>query len=193
MQTLNSKLLLQTLEEETRKLLSFARQLSAAQKALQQAPAQGGWSVAQVLEHLNTYCNYYLPLLTNALAQSPQTSSAAFHPGWLGNYFTKLIQPAQEGAAQKKMKAAKQHLPAPKPDAKAVLQSFINHQEQLLTLLQQAAGKDLHAIKIPVSILPVLKLKTGDIFRFLCAHQQRHLKQINKVLAEVYQPSITYS
>lgn len=194
MQTLDSQILLQTLQQETNELLAFARHLpTGTQNILIQSPASGGWSIAQVLEHLNTYCDYYLPLLGKALQQSPSTTSMQFHPGWLGDYFTKLIQPAPAGAVQKKMKAAKKHLPSLQPNTETVVKTFIAHQEQLLIVLQQAAGKNMHSIKIPVSILPVLKLKTGDIFRFLCAHQQRHLKQMQLILAEVYQPSITYS
>lgn len=194
MQTLNNQILLSSLQQETSELLAFARHLQPQKQAvLLQTPANGGWSIAQVLEHLNTYSHYYLPLLTNALAQSKPASSPQFRPGWLGNYFTRLIQPAANGTIQKKMKAAKQHLPAPQLNARNVLQTFITHQEQLLQVLQQASGKDLGNIKIPVSILPVLKLKTGDILRFLCAHQQRHLKQMQLVLAAIYQPSSTYS
>lgn len=194
MQTLNREALLQSLQQETRELLAFAHHLQTEQQALLlQTPANGGWNITQVLEHLNTYSHYYLPLVTTALYQSRPASSPQFRPGWLGNYFTRLIQPEPEGTIQKKMKAAKQHLPALQLNTHNVLQAFIAHQQQLLQLLQQASGKNLSTIKIPVSILPVLKLKTGDILRFLCAHQQRHLKQMQLVLSEVYQPSITYS
>lgn len=194
MQTLNTQLLSASLQEETIQLLAFIRRLPAENlQMLTQQPAGGGWSIAQILEHLNTYCSYYFPLLDKALAQSGTSTTSQFRPGWIGDYFTRMIQPAPDGVPQKKLKAAKKHLPAALPNASATLQSFISYQEQLLVLLQQAANKDLHAIKIPVSILPLLKLKTGDILRFLCGHQQRHLKQMQAVLTEIYQPSITYS
>ena len=54
------------------------------------APGEnGGWSVAQHLEHLNLYFEYYNPGIKKALDLAAEDKQAeVFKSGWLGNYFT---------------------------------------------------------------------------------------------------------
>ncbi|HAK12907.1 MAG TPA: hypothetical protein DCO78_13920, partial [Chitinophagaceae bacterium] len=53
---------------------------------LLQQPVSGGWSLAQVMEHLNVYCRHYLPLIEQAI-QKEQGNQGTYQSGWLGEYF----------------------------------------------------------------------------------------------------------
>ena len=131
----------------------------------------GGWSIAQCLDHLNSYGLYYLPRLRTVLESAPASNSLFFKSGWLGNYFTKMMEPSL-----KKYKAFKGHIPDKTLPAYAVVEAFIKQQEELLDLLRTAETLSLDT-RIPISISDFIRLKTGDVFRFLIAHNERHVQQ----------------
>jgi hypothetical protein len=152
------------------------------QTLLRPAP-NGGWSIAQCLDHLNSYGNYYLPYIQNGLIKNigqPHTNN--FQSTWLGTYFTRLMDPE---TGKKKQKAAKMHKPAPDLNAHAVVAEFIQQQETMLTYLKRARQTDLNKIRIPVSILKWIKLNLGDVLQFMVAHNERHLLQAKRNLVNV--------
>ncbi|MBX7204279.1 MAG: DinB family protein [Bacteroidia bacterium] len=170
--------LLSELEEKTEKQLQFAISVlqNLNENVLQQPSSNGGWSIAQCLWHLNSYGDYYLPKIENGL-KTPVQETVIFKSSWLGSRFTRMMQPGNG-----KYKAFKDHVPPVNPDAREVIATFIQQLEQLLLLLRQAKGHNLNSIKIPVSISRFIKLKLGDVFSFLVAHNQRHLEQAKRNL-----------
>ena len=135
----------------------------------------GGWSIAQCLWHLNSYGHHYLPHLTQSLQNANDCKpDQLFKPGWLGNYFSNLMEP---GPKMKTIKADKAHTPPAISEPYPVIAEFIQQQETLLSLIEQARRKDLNKRTVPVSILPWLKLKPGDVLSFIVAHNERHLQQ----------------
>jgi hypothetical protein len=144
---------------------------------LQPAPG-GGWSIAQCLDHLNGYGHFYLPHIEKGL-HKPASNSHTFTSTWLGTYFTRMMEP---GTGTKKYKAFKNHVPSPDLNAAAVVAEFIQQQETLLQYLKQARAVNLDAIKIPLSITKWIKLKIGDVFQFLIAHNERHVQQAKRHL-----------
>ena len=76
----------------------------------------------------------------------------------------------------------KDHQPSRHPDAFPVLNTFLEQQHYLLDLLESAKSKNISSIRTPVSISRFIKLKVGDVFRFLIAHEQRHFVQIENTL-----------
>ncbi|MEI9808969.1 MAG: DinB family protein [Bacteroidota bacterium] len=148
-------------------------------------PEAGKWSVAQVLEHLNSYGRYYLPAIEKSMTGSTAPPAKYFRAGWLGNYFTRIMRPGTHGRITHKMKAPRGHTPVLVLDVKAVLHTFMQQQRGLLNLLEEAKDKDIGKIRTPVSISKFIKLKTGDTFRFLIAHEQRHFVQISNTLKQV--------
>lgn len=138
----------------------------------------GGWSIAECLWHLNSYGDFYLPEIKKGLENNFQ-HNPEFKSSWLGNYFVNMMMP---GEKSKKMKAFKDHRPPADLDAYAVVAEFIQQQEQLLGYLKKARKNDLNRIKIPISIAKWLKLNLGDVFRFLIAHDERHILQARRNL-----------
>ena len=180
MKTINSSKLLENLMEQIREIILQAEHLKKMPlEALEKKPSKEKWSVAQILEHLNIYCRYYLNEIENKLHHNQTTATTNFSPGWLGNYFTRLMQPENSGLIKKKMKSPSNAQPASAPAAKEMLDEFIRHQYRLLNLLQIARQHDLNKNRIPISINKWITLKLGDTFRFVTAHQQRHFIQIH--------------
>ena len=179
---MRSHALLEQLQADTREILvklSYLRQEDPG--ILVQQPAPGKWSVAQVIEHLNSYGRYYLPQLQKGLQQSTYPANDHFTHGWLGNYFTRSMMPKPDNRVTNKMRSPKDHRPSPHIDPKSAMDEFEQQELQLLELLNKAKQTDIGRIRIPISIAPFIKLKMGDVFGFLIAHHQRHFVQINEV------------
>lgn len=144
--------------------------------ALLAPSATGGWSIAQCLQHLNEYGDYYLPAIEKVIRNNPDTSKNNFKSSWFGNYFTRMMEPE---TGKKKMKTFKKYNPPPQLNAYAAVAEFIKQQERLLALLSKAAGADLDK-RIPISLTPLIRLKLGDTFQFLIAHNERHMQQAKR-------------
>lgn len=186
MKKINSNQLLESLQADVRQILLQASQLhQTGTTLLELEPAAGKWSIAQVLEHLNIYSRHYITAIEKKLHLHQTTVRQSFIPGSLGNYFTRLMQPAAGNTISKKMKAPKNAIPSAKPSAAAMLEEFILHQHHLINLLQIARTADLQRIKIPTSLSSFIKLNLGDTFRFFIAHEQRHFVQIENTLKQV--------
>lgn len=152
---------------------------------LLQAPAPGKWSAAQCLEHLNSYGRYYIPALENSIRKGEATAvrpATDFSHGWLGGYFIRLMQPKPDGTLSSRMKAPKDHTPVAKLNAVAVLREAQQQQEQLLQLLDRAAGVNIRRLKVRISISKLIKMSVGDTFGFLIAHETRHMMQAQRAL-----------
>lgn len=186
MKKINSHSLLDQLQSDVREIILQATALSQKDRhVLEQQPSNDKWSVAQVLEHLNFYSSFYIPAIEKKLHLHQSVSKTQFSPGWLGNYFTKLMKPAAGNRIVKKMKSPQNALPSAQPDAGKMLEEFLQHQHELLNLLQIAKSASLDTIRIPTSLSKLIQLKLGDTFRFFIAHEQRHFLQIRNVLYAV--------
>jgi hypothetical protein len=76
------------------------------------------------------------------------------------------MEPDTEEKKKKKMSAPKNHHPVNTLDSDIVLSEFINQQEKMISLLEEARKINLEKAKIPISIAKLIKLKPGDTFRF---------------------------
>ncbi|MFM9986198.1 MAG: DinB family protein [Flavobacteriales bacterium] len=150
---------------------------------LNQKRSDGGWSVAQVLAHLSFYSDFYLPLLEKVPHEN-KINQTDFKSGWLGNYFTKLMEPGSGEGVSKKMKSPTNAIPQNRDYSPEILDKFLSDQHRLLGVLKQLNQMDLNA-RLPISISKLIRLKTGDVLRFVITHEQRHFKQINRLLPEL--------
>lgn len=175
-------LLLNQLENQVERHLQQAIQnyQNLPDEILLKPSSSGGWSIAQCLEHLNTYGDYYLPLFEKGLVEGQDDLSIeTIKSTWLGKLAIDSMNPEK---GKKKFNAMKGHIPEVSLDAKAVVAEFINQQEQLLQILRTAKNKRIQQIKIPISIAKFLKLHLGDAIRFLIIHNERHIRQANRNL-----------
>lgn len=149
-------------------------------EALQYKPAAGKWSALECLKHLNRYARYYHPTLAAALQQTEPATDAQVRFTWLGRKPCKLVRPENQKPQKTlvRMNPARSHL------SRSVLAEFRQHQEQLLTLLTQAAGKDLNRKAIPVEFFRLLKMCTGETLLFVVAHARRHVQQAQCAAAQ---------
>lgn len=176
--------LLQSLQKDLDVLINTTKEnfLNAPDDILLRQPAPEKWSAAQCLDHLNAYARHYIPAVEKAIqgklsGSLPLSPSPAFKSGWLGNYFTKMMAPKPDGQPGMKMQAPKGYRPLSDLDAKKVVAEFIDWQERTKTVIEQSKLINLQSVKIPTTLGNWLKFTIGDTFRFVIAHEQRHMAQ----------------
>jgi uncharacterized damage-inducible protein DinB len=175
--------LINSLQQDVRQLILAGEHIRTIDPVkLNYPPAEGSWTVLQALEHLNMYNRYYLPEIERKVAIIPKEWNAWFVPGMLGDYFTRMMLPSNVAEVKNKMKTPKGYRPELVLNADAVLQEFMAHQHKLLKLLETARKRNMNEIKIATSLSKLVKLKLGDTFRFLIAHEQRHMVQARNTL-----------
>ena len=141
-----------------------------------EVPPDGGWSVAQVFEHLcrSNLCYLDGPL-TAAVAKSVArgTSARDWKPSLIGGWLTQSLL---EGTKA---------LPTPRSfrvgtETRAnVVDEFLATIRRTRELMQQADGHDLRLMfASPAS--PLFRLNLGDAFRVIVVHGHRHLAQAER-------------
>ena len=145
------------------------------------------WNVLECLEHLNLYGDYYLPAIEQALLRGAgKATDGRFRSGWLGNYFANLMLAAPAATDQskkaKKMKSPADKNPLGQELSRATVQRFLKQQAALETMLEQSRHADLTHMRVPISILPWLRLRLGDVARFVVYHNARHVAQAGRAV-----------
>ena len=178
--------LLESLRQQTETNLQKAVEWQILpMETLEKKPAPGKWSPAQCLEHLNFYSRHYQPAMEKAIQTAMSKDwkpESHFHPGWLGAWFTRQMEPRPDGQPPYNMQAPAKARPSETPDARAVLAEFIDHQEHMLQLISLAETVSLNRLRVPVSIATRVRLKLGDTFLFMIAHHRRHLLQAERAM-----------
>jgi hypothetical protein len=128
------------------------------------------------------YSRYYLPAIEKAMVHIPKEVNAWFVPGFFGNYFTKMMMPKNVYEIKNKMKTPKAYRPGRGVNVEGVFKEFFDHQNKLLQLLETARKRNLEQVRVPISISKLIRLKLGDTFRFLIAHEQRHMIQARNAI-----------
>lgn len=182
MPSFNSARLIDNLERTVQQTIQSAHALQKMNNSLLCTAPTDNWNVVQVLYHLNSYNNYYLPNIELAMRKSNAPHSGLFKAGIIGNYFANAMMPGNDGTVKNVMKAPKDHVADNGYNDLAAISTFIEGQTRLLALLKEARQANLTKVTAPISISKFIKIRLGDTFRFLVAHQQRHFVQINNTL-----------
>ncbi|MCU0359089.1 MAG: DinB family protein [Cyclobacteriaceae bacterium] len=148
---------------------------------LLQPADNGGWSITECLEHLNTYAEFYLPRIDAALQKAPECpADQLFSFSFLGKYFINSMDPDQ---SRKKYKAMKRHRPAQVSNAYGIVSRFIQYLEDMLQLVRKARHKNWMKTSVATSISPWIKISAGDAIQFVLTHNRRHLVQARQLVA----------
>ncbi|WP_230392342.1 DinB family protein [Pontibacter sp. FD36] len=137
-------------------------------------PAPDSWSVLECLEHLNRYSRYYNPALAKAIAtNSDDKPEQTISYSWLGKKSLDMVRPDNV----KKSKTVRHMNPNNSQLGRQTLEEFLDHQTELLQLLNKAKNTNLNKKAIPVEFFKLMKLRIGETLEFVALHQERHLQQ----------------
>jgi hypothetical protein len=148
---------------------------------LNQRPGEGKWSIAECLEHMNRYGDYYVPAIGDAISAAKDSSpSPSFKPGWFGNYSAQSMLP-KEGKVTNAMNTFKDMNPSLSQVEDGVLEKFLRQQTSILRLISFSEQVNLNKVRVPITISRFIRFKLGDMLRFLVYHNHRHIIQAKKV------------
>jgi hypothetical protein len=139
-------------------------------------PPEGGWSIAQVVEHLIITDESYLEQFDRILAQKPATpSTEEWTPSLIGGFLTRSQMPDS-----RKMKSPTRWRPGPEARAN-VVEAYIGVRRRLIEAMRKADGHNLKRIKLSSPAAKMIRINLGDAFMTLVVHTQRHLLQIQRI------------
>ena len=143
-------------------------------------PDVKSWNVLQCMEHLNTYGDYYIPAIKNALSGAEKLEKdQLLTQTFLGRYFIKMMDPDK---GKRKYKAFKKHRPKFKLNKEVVLNKNMGQMEALVGLLRECKHLNINNIAIPISLTKYIKIPLHEVFGFLVAHNERHIQQAKRTI-----------
>lgn len=186
-QLVNRRELIASLDAMLEGPIGRATEIAAlADDRLARRPAPGTWSAMEVFEHMNLSSGIYLRRLQRAFDSEAfrAAASPAFLPGRIGEWAVHAMLPREDGRIAWRMRTLKLFDPARRQGADAgSIVRFIALCQGFRALLAKAEGLDLASVRITSSLGPVIRFKAGDAFRFPIAHQERHMRQIERLVA----------
>lgn len=149
-----------------------------APDALLRRPATGGWSIAEVLEHLIVSADSYLDLVRPVIKRGNggDGQSARWRPSIMGGLLAASLR------NERKLPAPSMYKPGPNPRPK-VLEEFVRRQEEVSRLIADAGDMDWRRIRLRSPVLSWLRMNLGDALTVLVVHAERHAAQIERVKA----------
>lgn len=167
------------LREQLTHQLERARNLvnGVDESTLTQPRGDGGWGPAANLEHLAIMNRLYLPALERAIASSEPASRRDWGPTIGGRLIRWSV------TTPMKLKTPALFKPDdPSSDAES-LTRFLRSQEELLKALRRSEPLHWKSVRLSSPASTFVKLNLGDVFVVLADHADRHLDQIESLLA----------
>ncbi len=194
---MQSGLVLQELREITEQIILDCEPFRKLdERSFNQRPAEKKWSIAECLEHLCLYGDFYLPAIDAKFSKASPKIKDEFKSGLLGNYFAQSMK-VRSGQIGKPMSTFKDKNPsllekqAPKNSLYSQIEKdpqlsrFLEQQNQFLSLINKAASVDLNKNKVAITLSRFIRLKMGDVLLFNVYHNERHLLQAKNVLRKI--------
>ena len=149
---------------------------------LHRHPIPGRWSVGEVLEHLALMDAVFLRALEPHL-RTARADAAAGAREWKATVVGKLIAgPLQRPKPLKSPKVA-----VPRTPRAGVREAFLAGDARFAQLLDETTGLDWNRVRLRPPVMPwfPLKLNLGDVFQIHRVHVARHLRQIERAVADL--------
>ncbi len=174
-------LLVDDLIQLTRELLSRSETMgSLSLNQLNYRSTAKSWCALECLEHVNLVGDFYLDEIEKRIRKAKGRPGKFFQSGVLGGYLAGAMLP--KNGAVKKVKSFRSKDPKHTGLPPATIDRYVEQQRRMIGLLELAREVDLNKVKVSISFPRFIKLKLGDVFRFIIFHNQRHLVQADNVL-----------
>lgn len=140
----------------------------------------GGWSVAEIIDHLCVLGELLLPRIDIGIAEAHTRgwhSDGPFHYPILSRWFIRAVGPLKPGK-RGKMRAPKIYLPRGDLSKAELLARFERLQADLIARCERADGLDIARVAITSPVTRLIRVRLGAWFEALAMHQLRHFEQI---------------
>ena len=145
--------------------------------AMTKRPAGGGgWSVAEILQHLILTADAMLPLIEGALEQLEREGRKSTDRAGLGLMGWLLVK-ALEPPPRMKSKTSKPFVPVEVGDPLTLSKRLLEKNAKLRSLIDRAEGLATTTVKIVSPFNASVKYNVYAAFRITLVHARRHLWQ----------------
>jgi hypothetical protein len=155
-------------------------------------PSADAWSIAQCLEHLMLLNAPYFRIIEDILRGRRKASLMERVP-LLPTVFGRLVLSAVQPGAKQKVRARPTFAPSSTPMDVGILDRFSTHQNELIRLMKASAELPIGRIIITSVVSRYVTYSLLDAYRILAAHEQRHLRQADRLMRMPGFPATTSS
>jgi hypothetical protein len=159
-------------------LADFSR---LSEQQLNWKPDTNQWSIAQCFDHLVTANRAYFPIFETILKREKQNTFWESLP-WLPAFWGKMLIKAVAPESARKLKAPTVFHPSSSRIDGAVIQRFIDQQNQVIGYLKATEGLDVEKVIISSPVTKFITYSLLDAYRIIINHERRHLNQASRVL-----------
>jgi hypothetical protein len=165
-----------TVNRET--TLALLQPLSDEQLAWR--PAEKRWSIAEVCTHMAKATALYVTALDDAVRAGHASGAYTDRP-YAGSLLARILVWSMEPPPRFRMPSPRDLRPDTTWAPAEARHRYLVAQQDLLSLLDRAAGLDLKNVRVRVPEPPRSRLALGTVLAFLLAHERRHLWQATAV------------
>jgi hypothetical protein len=141
-------------------------------------PPAGGWTLAQVIEHIVIAADSYLTPIRRLIFRpgAPVThpDRAEWAPTWTGAKLVNALRSARRLPTPRIHRVDGE----PRPD---IVRAFLGRQETTVTLMRAAADLDWNRLRFRSPVTWLIRLNLGDGFTVIVVHAQRHAQQMERI------------
>ena len=138
-------------------------------------PPDGGWSIAQVFEHLIIADTSYLGAMKRLIAHGKR-GDTAWKPTLAGGLLIKSMSPGEP----RKTRSPRIYRPAAEARANVVAE-YLQVRAEFVQLIERADGIDLRRNRMSSPVSKIIRINLGDAIMILTVHTQRHLQQVERI------------
>ena len=155
-----------------------ARALTAGMDAasLMKRPADGGWSVGEVLQHLILTADAMLPLAERAIVELERNGKRAKSPAGLGVIGWMLFK-SLEPPPRMKSKTTPSFEPVEVSDPLTLTDRFVETNAKLSGLIVRASGMATTTVRVGSPFASRISYNLYAALRIILVHSRRHLWQ----------------
>lgn len=145
-------------------------------------PAEGAWSIAECIAHLNSLNDQYAEAIETAMTDARQRGLTSTNTGAALGPFERLFVHLTEPPYRIKFKAPSKFRPRGSNfNRDELLAVWTSSHDRLAALARAAQGLDLKRVKVPSPATPLLKGSLLMALMITPAHDRRHLWQAERV------------
>ena len=127
----------------------------------------------------------YIRGMLSRVTLAPDVKVESYRSGWLGDWLYNRIMPRSDGSVFRIPSPRRLHVSKEGLDGHDEVQRFLQQCDALDDILHHVSTKDLQGIRIPFSLSRFVRLRLGDMLRYLVAHNERHLLQAHRVMKQI--------
>ena len=171
---------LQQFDDAVRRAHALTADLDDASVNWREAPEK--WSVAQCLDHLSVTARRYAESIEPVVEEARRNGVTGDGPprrGLLGKLFIRILEPPVKFRA----KAPQPFTPRSEISKVDVLDEYDASHRALRALIEKSDGLDLGQVRLASPAASWMKLRLGECYAILTAHERRHLWQVEQILS----------